>query len=134
MLSTLTSLSLAASGGTLAADDGVLASHRGGDHRGGGFFFLLLLLALVGGGLSLWRRRRGDATVDPTPPPAPPIPPVDGARALLDERFAKGEIDQAEYEHRRAVLAGESAPVVTAPQPPAAPEVPGDEPEADESK
>jgi putative membrane protein len=27
------------------------------------------------------------------------------ARQLLDERYARGEIDQDEYEHRRSVLA-----------------------------
>ena len=125
MLSTLTNAQLA------AADTGVLASHRGGDHRGGGFFFLLLLLALLGGGIYLWRRRRGDSTGDPTPPPAPPAPTENSARALLDERFAKGEIDQAEYEHRRAVLAGDPmTPPVSAPPAPAAPDA---EPESDES-
>ena len=130
MLSTLTTISLAASGGTLAAaDSGVFASNRNGDHEGG--FFLLLLLALIGGVIFFWRRRRGDANVDLTPPSVPPAPA--GARALLDERFARGEIDQAEYEHRRAVLAGESAtPPVSGP--PAAPEAPADEPEADKNQ
>lgn len=31
------------------------------------------------------------------------------ARALLDERFAKGEVSQEEYERKRAVLEGRSA-------------------------
>ncbi|MEM9204681.1 MAG: SHOCT domain-containing protein [Actinomycetota bacterium] len=110
MTSTLTDLSL-------ASDIGVLANHRGGGD-GEGFFFLLLLLAAIGGGVYLWRRRRGDNTAAPTPPPAPPTPPVSSARALLDERFARGEIDQAEYQHRRAVLAGETTAPVTAPEPP----------------
>ena len=112
---------------TVAAEGSVFASHRGGDHEGG-FFFLLLLLAAIGGGIYLFRRRRngGAAAVAPTPPPAAP---VSDARALLDERFAKGEIDQAEYEHRRAVLEGRSTtPLVS--EPPAAPA--DDAPEGDE--
>lgn len=102
---------------TVAAEGSVLASHRGAEE--GKFFFLLLLLAAIGGGIYMFRRRRngGAATVAPTPPPAPP---VSDARSLLDERFAKGEIDQAEYEHRRAVLEGRSTtPPVS--EPPAAP-------------
>jgi putative membrane protein len=31
-------------------------------------------------------------------------PPVDRARAILDERFARGELDEEEYRRRRAVL------------------------------
>jgi putative membrane protein len=31
--------------------------------------------------------------------------PDDSARRILDERYARGEIDQAEYEARRRVLA-----------------------------
>ncbi|MEM9468415.1 MAG: SHOCT domain-containing protein [Actinomycetota bacterium] len=105
---------------TVAAEGSVLASHRGGEE--GKFFFLLLLLAAIGGGIYLFRRRRngGAAAVAPTPPPAPP---VSDARALLDERFAKGEIDQAEYEHRRAVLEGRS----TTPPANESPAVPADD-------
>ncbi|KQX65738.1 SHOCT domain-containing protein [Angustibacter sp. Root456] len=46
-----------------------------------------------------------------TPPAAPPVPPTahgspttDPAEALLRERFARGEIDQAEYDERLARL------------------------------
>ena len=35
--------------------------------------------------------------------PRPPTP-GDTARRILDERFARGEIDQEEYEHRRDAL------------------------------
>ncbi|WP_206797032.1 SHOCT domain-containing protein [Amycolatopsis sp. MtRt-6] len=36
--------------------------------------------------------------------PQPPTP-GDTARRILDERFARGEIDQEEYERRRDALA-----------------------------
>jgi putative membrane protein len=35
-------------------------------------------------------------------PPQPP--PPDDARRLLDERFARGEIDAEDYTHRRELL------------------------------
>ncbi len=38
----------------------------------------------------------------PTPPPPPPHPPT--AEETLAARFARGEIDQAEYDSRLAVL------------------------------
>ena len=99
---------------TLAAVD-VLARHGGGKGPFG-FLFLLLILAAIAAGVMLLRRRRGGtAAGDPTPP-APPAPSGGDARALLDQRFAQGEIDQAEYEHRRAVLTGDSP---AAPAPPA---------------
>ena len=41
----------------------------------------------------------------PQLPPAPPAP-IDPARRILDERFARGEISEEEYRHRRDVLAG----------------------------
>jgi hypothetical protein len=41
----------------------------------------------------------------------------DGALATLRERFARGEIDRAEYEERRAVLRGRPQPMAaTAPK------------------
>ncbi|MGW4065140.1 SHOCT domain-containing protein [Amycolatopsis sp. NPDC004747] len=35
---------------------------------------------------------------------APQPPPGDAARRVLDERFARGELDQEEYERRRDAL------------------------------
>ena len=60
------------------------------------FIFPLLLLLLIGG-LTFWlirRRRGGDA--------------ADRASALgtLQDRFARGDIDRAVFEHRQAVLTG----------------------------
>ncbi|MEM7340838.1 MAG: SHOCT domain-containing protein [Actinomycetota bacterium] len=67
---------------------------RGGPGGPGPLMFLLFI-ALIGG-LAYWliRRRRGDS--------------VESRSALeaLRERFARGEIDRAEFEHRKAVLIG----------------------------
>lgn len=52
----------------------------------------LVLAALVALAVVLVRRA----------PQAPP--PADAARRILDERFARGEIDQEEYERRRDAL------------------------------
>ncbi len=95
---------------------------RYGDHDGGPLFFLLFL-ALLGVGsyfLVRWiRRRRGlDAPQGPS------------AMSVLEERFARGDIDRAEFEHRRAVLTGRdvvppppagTTATATRPQPPSPP-------------
>jgi putative membrane protein len=36
--------------------------------------------------------------------PTPPVPPTHGAEQLLGERFARGEIDEQEYQHRHDLL------------------------------
>lgn len=69
--------------------------------RGGGdgleFLFTLLFLTLVGGlGWWLIRRRRG----------GPEARRVASPLQTLQERFARGEIDRDEFEHRKAVLVG----------------------------
>ena len=51
--------------------------------------------------------------------PAPATGPATRARAMLDERFARGEIDAQEYVQRRTLLDG-TAPTTG----PAAPEAP----------
>jgi putative membrane protein len=66
-------------------------------HHGGGAvhgIFSFLVVALVGVGLFVLLRRRGVCGHGGR----------HSARAILDERFAKGEIDQEEYEGRRDVL------------------------------
>lgn len=39
-------------------------------------------------------------------PPSPAGPPLTDAHRILDERFARGEIDEDEYRRRRDVLRG----------------------------
>lgn len=94
---------------------------RGGD--GGPRVFIPLLFIVLIGGLVAWliRRRRGAA-----------IQPGSGSAVeTLRESFARGDIDRAEFEHRRAVLEGADvvppAPArtatATAPTPPPPPSV-----------
>ena len=96
---------------------------RGGVH-GPRFLFPLLLLVLLGllVGWLIWRRRgvgRGHARQG-------------SAMQTLQERFARGEIDRNEFEHRKAVLVGadvvpsvnESGDVSAEPKPQAAGVVP----------
>lgn len=62
----------------------------------GGIGMLVLMLLTLAAVVSLVvvLARRG---------PQPPTP-ADTARRILDERFARGEIDQEEYERRRDAL------------------------------
>ncbi|RSD12077.1 SHOCT domain-containing protein [Amycolatopsis eburnea] len=62
----------------------------------GGIGTLVLMVLVLGAlvALVVVLARRG---------PQPPSPP-DPARRILDERFARGEIDQEEYERRRDAL------------------------------
>ena len=85
-------------------------AHHGGRGDGGFFIFpFLLFLLLIVAVVMFVRRRRGTW---------PPHHHGATARSVLDERFARGEIDRAEYEHRRAVLEGDDtvppAPAATA--------------------
>ena len=98
---------------TLLAD-----GDRYGDRDGEGFFFLLMLV-LLGLGIffvvrAIRRRREGDTL------------PGRNARMTLDERFARGDIDRAEYEHRKAVLEGSDVvpPAPARPAPPVPPAPP----------
>ncbi len=86
-----------------------------GDGDGKGFAFLLFLL-LLGTGIffivrAIRQRRNG-----------PAMQRAD-ARRVLDERFARGDIDRAEYEHRKAVLDGADV-IPPAPAPPVPPAPP----------
>ncbi len=72
----------------------------------GGFVLMgLLLLILVGlaVGLVVWLVTRPDAA---PPPAATSTGSVSPARAILDERFARGDIDEDEYRRRRVMLDG----------------------------
>lgn len=95
---------------------------RGGE-QGPRLFFLLLLLLLLGFIASrIIRRRRGH------------LPYAGGAASAIStlrDRFARGDISQAEFEHRKAVLDGADvvppAPVTTVP-PDASPDSAGGAP------
>ena len=88
-------------------------------HWGGGAwgFELLgpLLTLLVWGGLALGvvlllrggRFGAGGAGAEHLAPPPPPRRAEDPALAILRERYARGEIDTAEYEERRHRLLDE---------------------------
>jgi putative membrane protein len=78
----------------------------------GGFLLLgFCFLALVGIVLLVVLVLQPSRTA-PQPPPAawapPPVgpPPVTPARAILDERLARGEITVEEYQRLRAALDG----------------------------
>lgn len=85
---------------------------RGVEH-GPGFLFPLLLITLLALAFVWIRRRRGAHMysrfgASPT--------------QTLEDRFARGEIDQTEYQHRRAVLDGDDViPPAPARPAPAAP-------------
>jgi putative membrane protein len=67
---------------------------------------VLLLLAFR------WLARQGGSQAGAPPaatPPTPPTPPAAGPDApleILRQRYARGEIDDDEYERRRKVLGG----------------------------
>lgn len=64
---------------------------------------VLLSLALVVGGVYLLARAvRGDG--HRTPDERPPSAPTSQARAILEERYARGEIDREEFDERRRTL------------------------------
>ena len=72
---------------------------------GGGLLWLLVIVLVVVGvvGLVVYLMRPSRHA---PPPSTPPTPPADSALQILRERFARGEIDQAEYEERRRALGG----------------------------
>ena len=78
----------------------------GGGWGWGGWVFMAVMMvlvwsAIVGGVVMLVRYSR-----ERHAPPPPPSPPEgnDRARQVLDERFARGEIDADEYTRRRDLL------------------------------
>jgi len=62
--------------------------------------FLLLLVALIVGVVIALVRASGSRSS------APAMGGSASAQQMLDERYARGEIDEIEYLHRRAVLRG----------------------------
>jgi putative membrane protein len=62
------------------------------------FAMLAFLALLVVGTLAIVHSIRRDER-----PPVPPEGPS-SAEKLLDERFARGEVDEQEYRHRRELL------------------------------
>ncbi len=99
----------------------------GFDGRRGGPLMLVILLLLVAaaafGVAVLLRRRKGLAPfVAPvvagaglSPSSGPGASGVDIAAAILRERFARGDINEVEYLHRKAVLEGRANVPANAP-------------------
>ena len=91
----------------------VMYWHDGGWGAGGWIVMTVLMLvfwaAIVIGIVALVRSR---PPAHPWPhaqqphPQPPPVPGPDMARRILDERFARGEIDEDEYRRRRDILGG----------------------------
>jgi putative membrane protein len=85
-----------------------------GMHGGGGWWGLLvmagLLVLVIAGAVLLavlLARSAGGAPTGSGPTGAGQVGPGSSpADRLLDERYARGEIDEEEYLHRRAVLRG----------------------------
>jgi len=120
----------------------LLAASREVEH-GLGFLFPLIFFGLLGYLLyRLFRRwRSGDAPSSPGGFPAGPGGGPGGVSGqgqggvsspmqTLQERFARGEIDQAEYQHRAAVLTG-AAVVPPISDGDTVPPQPGDGPDGD---
>lgn len=78
---------------------------HGGWGFGGGLLALLVVVLLVVGCVWLFAYLTRTTRHAP-PPPALSTPPVDPALQILRERFARGEIAQAEFDERRRALGG----------------------------
>jgi putative membrane protein len=80
--------------------------HDSGWSGGGWLLMALMMVAFwaVVIGLVVWAvRSSGSRHQGPPSPPATSHPDW-GARQILDERFARGEINEDEYRQRRGVL------------------------------
>ncbi len=77
-----------------------------------GFGMLVFWGVVVGAIVLLVRWATGNHQgqgAPPTPPPAqspPAVAPPPDSHRVLDERFARGEIDEEEYRRRRDILRG----------------------------
>ena len=75
---------------------------------GGGYgmffgpLFMILILAVVVAAVVIVLQRRSGSWLNGPPPHG--VPPGRSPMDILRERFAKGEIDKAEFEERRQVL------------------------------
>jgi putative membrane protein len=80
--------------------------YEGGGIGWGGWFAMVVMMVVFWGAIAwvvvtLIRRNGSNASSV-----APRGPATSDARQILDERFARGEIDEAEYQRRRDVLGG----------------------------
>ena len=79
--------------------------HDGGIGWGGWVVMTVMMLVfwalLIFGGIALWQAMRRDTT---RPAERPPADERSDALRLLDERFARGEVDVDDYQHRRELL------------------------------
>jgi putative membrane protein len=93
-----------------AVDKGVVTMMDWYDHGGlgwGGWLLMAMMMlivwsAIVVGAIALWRYGRRDSNMQPAEPRPLALP---DARQLLDERFARGELDPDDYTRRRDLLA-----------------------------
>lgn len=72
-----------------------------------GLLLLLLVAGLVALALYLGRASGASPRTGPGTSPRQGGPERETAERILDERYARGEVDEQEYLHRRAVLRGE---------------------------
>ncbi|MEI8002098.1 MAG: SHOCT domain-containing protein [Actinomycetes bacterium] len=85
---------------------GHFASHDGHPVRWviGLLLLAVAVAAIVVAIVALVRSRRAEVAAPAPEPGLVPAPVVSSARAILDERLARGEIDPADYEARRSLL------------------------------
>jgi len=79
-----------------------------GGHPGlwAGIFLLLIVVALVIGAVVIVRTIVHRPTTHAVAAPPPAVTSAGGPLGILEERFARGEIDDEEFRRRRDVLRG----------------------------